>query len=198
MVDAREFVALSIRYLSKKYRTRRIPIFALAICLYTYAAERFFGVADITGAYIAGIIFSGISVSEYIDKKIDVNTYMFFEPVFFAYIGIKASLDGFNANLIWFAAAFVACGISTKFVGSFTMSKVVKLDNREALVIGVGMIARGEVALVVMQKGVNSGILEPAYLAVVVLLVIVSSLLAPVLLRLCFNRRRNQKYGLKY
>jgi Kef-type K+ transport system membrane component KefB len=178
------------KYLSKKYpRHRRVPIFALAVCLlYAYSAERFFGVADITGAYLAGIIFSGISTSEYIEKKIDVNTYMIFAPVFFAYIGIKSSFDGLNLNMLWFALAFIAAGISGKIIGAYSMSRLRGLERRESLAIGVGMIARGEVALVVMNKGVTGGVIGQEYLAIVVALVIVSSLLAPIFLRLCFNK----------
>lgn len=189
-IGAGVLLHILFKYLSKKYpRHRRVPIFALGVCLlYAYVAEKFFGVADITGAYLAGIIFSGISVSEYIEKKIDVNAYMFFAPVFFAYIGIKASLDGLQLNMLWFALAFIAAGIAGKIIGCYSVSRLRKLDRRDSLVIGVGMIARGEVALVVMQKGVNGGIIGPEYLAIVVGLVIVSSLLAPILLRLCFKK----------
>jgi len=183
------------KYLSKKYpRHRRVPIFAFAVCLlYAYVADHFFGVADITGAYIAGIVFSGISVSEYIEKKIDVNAYMIFAPVFFAYIGIKATLEGFSLNLFWFAIAFVIVGIIGKIAGCYSTSRMFKLSKKESITIGVGMIARGEVALVVMQKGINGGIIEPTYLAVVVSLVIISSLLAPVFLRLCFKDKTLMK-----
>lgn len=188
-------IHLLFKYLSKKYpRQRRIPIFAFAVCLlYAYCAEEFFGVADITGAYVAGIIFSGISVSDYIDKKIDINSYMIFAPVFFAYIGIKSSLAGFDISLLWFAVAFVLTGILSKAIGCFLVSKAFKFNNKDSLIIGIGMIARGEVALVVMQKGITGGIIDAAYLAVVVSLVIVSTLIAPILLKLMFKRNETEE-----
>ncbi len=174
------------KYFSGKYpRNRRIPIFALGICLIlAYVAEKVFGVADITGAYFAGVIFSGISVSSYIERKIDINSYMFFAPVFFAYIGIKASFVDFDASLILFALAFVSIGIISKIIGCYSTSRMCHLDRQDSKTIAFAMIARGEVALVVMQKAVNESIIESKYLAVVVALVIATSIIAPILLKL--------------
>ena len=65
--------------------TRRIPIMGLALAFaMAYVADRYFGVADITGAYVAGIILSSLDNSGYIDRKMDINSYMIFGPVFFA------------------------------------------------------------------------------------------------------------------
>lgn len=171
--------------LSKKYpHHRRVPIFALAVCLvYAFCGEHFFGVANITGAYIAGIIFSGISVSDYIDQKIDINTYMIFAPVFFANIGISADFNGFSSDILLFAVVFVLTAIIAKFTGCYTASRFLKNDRKTSLVTGFGMIARGEVALIVTQRGIEAGLITSPYLICTMLLVIVSSLLAPIVLR---------------
>ena len=83
------------QYLDNKYpHTRRIPILGLALCfIFAYVAEVFFGIADITGAYVAGIILCSIRDSEYIAEKMDINSYMIFGPIFFASIGLKTSFD---------------------------------------------------------------------------------------------------------
>ena len=178
------------KFLNKKFpHTRRLPILGLVICfLYAYCAEKFFGVADITGAYIAGIMLSGLKESDYIDRKIEINSYMIFAPVFFASIGINASFSGFNVNMVWFSLCFVLVAIAAKMLGCFGMAKLLRYDWKDSLVIGVGMIARGEVCLIVLQKGISAGLASPDYLAMGVLLVIVSSFLAPVLLKLIYRK----------
>ncbi len=178
------------KFLAKRFpNRRRVPIFAFVICLlYAYCAERFFGVADITGAYLAGIVLSGIKVSDYIEKKIDINAYMIFSPVFFASIGINASFDGFNLSILWFAVSFVAVGILGKIIGCYAASRMLRMSRRDSFIIGVGMIARGEVCLIVMQKGINAKLMPDSYLVMGVMLVIISSILAPILLRLLYRK----------
>ena len=82
------FLKLDNRY----PHTRRIPIVSLAFCFaLSYIAEKYFGIADITGAYIAGIVLCNLSDNEYIERKIDVSSYMIFGPIFFTSIGLKDS-----------------------------------------------------------------------------------------------------------
>ena len=111
MIFYRVFKALDNKY----PHTRRIPIIGLALCLImAYVAERYFGIADITGAYVAGIILCSIRDSAYIEEKIDINSYMMFGPVFFASIGLKTSIEGIDSALIVFALAFVLVALISK------------------------------------------------------------------------------------
>ena len=83
--------------------TRRIPIMGLALCLaMAYVAEKYFGIADITGAYVAGIILCNLRDSEYISEKMDINSYMLFGPIFFASIGLKTDISDLNASVLLF------------------------------------------------------------------------------------------------
>ena len=176
--------------LEKKHpHTRRIPILSLVVCLmYAFVAEEVFGVAEITGAYIAGVILSvNHSSAEYVDRRITINSYMIFAPIFFASIGIKISFDGLTLHVLWFALAFVAAAIAGKIIGCGGVAKLCKFGWKDSAKIGVGMIARGEVALIVTEKGIAGELLSPEYRVLVVLLVLVSSVLAPVLLKLLYK-----------
>lgn len=174
---------------------RRVPIFGLVVCfVYAFCAEKFFGVADITGAYIAGIILSVGQESHYIDRKVDINTYMIFGPVFFANIGINIDFSGFDLNLLLFSLIFVAVGILGKILGAGGVARLGGFNTKESAQIGVGMIARGEVALVVCKKALGAGIFATGTinpLIATIMLVIVSSLLAPVLLKLLYRDNRD-------
>lgn len=169
--------------------TRRIPIWSIAVCLtYAFVAEKVFGVADITGAFIAGLVLStNHNSAEYVDRKVNIASYTIFAPIFFAGIGIKISFENLNLDVLWFALAFVAVAIATKIIGCGGMAKLFKFKWKDCFRIGVGMIARGEVALIVTEKGIAGGLLDAKYRAIVVLLVLVSSLLAPVILKLLYK-----------
>lgn len=185
------FVCFKIfKFVDNKYpHTRRIPIAGLALCLaMAYIAEKYFGIADITGAYVAGIILCSIRDSEYIASKMDTNSYILFGPVFFASIGLKTNLESLNANILIFSIAFVAVGLIAKIIGCGLMARICKFNMSDSLKIGVGMMTRGEVALIVSQKGLSVGLLTPVYFTSVILLIIISSIATPIILKLLYAR----------
>lgn len=172
----------------KYYHQRRIPIFGLALCfIMAYCAEELFGIADITGAYVAGIILCNLRDAEYISGKMDISSYMLFGPVFFASIGLKTTFSGFTLDLLWFSLAFVAVAMITKVIGCGGVSKLFGMNMKDSLKVGVGMMTRGEVALIVAQKGLAVGMVEPEYFTSVILLIICSSIASPVLLKLLYK-----------
>ncbi len=178
---------------AKYPHTRRIPIIGLALCLFmAYAAETFFGIADITGAYVAGIILCSIRDSDYIAEKMDINSYMIFGPLFFASIGLKTNIESFNMSILVFSIAFVILGMITKIIGCGLAAKLCGNSWLDSAKIGVGMMARGEVALIVSQKGLAVGMLSPVYFTAVILLIIVSSILSPILLKYLYLRQNVQ------
>lgn len=188
------FIAYKVfKIVDKKYpHTRRIPIAGLALCfLMSYVAEHFFGIADITGAYVAGIILCSINDSDYIERKVDINSYMLFGPVFFASIGLKTNIESITTGILLFSLGFVLVGLISKIVGCSLVAKMCKFNNHDALKIGIGMMTRGEVALIVSQKGLSVGLLEPVYFTSVILLIIVSSISTPILLKILYSKDKN-------
>lgn len=169
--------------------TRRIPIMGLALCLgMAFIAERFFGIADITGAYVAGIILCSIHDSDYIAEKMDISSYMLFGPVFFASIGLKTSLDKISGEIILFAAGFVVIALICKIIGCGLCARALKFNAHDSIKIGVGMMTRGEVALIVAQKGLSCGIISSAYFTPVILLILVSSVITPIISKLLYAK----------
>ncbi len=177
------------KFIDKRYpHKRRIPILGLALCMImAYSAEKFFGIADITGAYVAGLILCNLRDSEYIAEKMDVSSYMMFGPVFFASIGLKTQFDGFTPELLLFSAAFVFTALITKVIGCGLTAKLLGNNFKDSLKVGVGMMTRGEVALIVSQKGLSVGLMEPTYFTSVILMIIVSSISTPIILKLLYR-----------
>ena len=169
--------------------TRRIPIFGFVLAFaMAYVAEKYFGIADITGAYVAGIILCSIDDSEYIARKVDISSYMLFGPLFFASIGLKTNIDQVTPSLLLFCILFVIVGLITKIIGCGLMSRVLGFRGLDAVKIGVGMMTRGEVALIVAQKGLQVGMIESRYFTAVIFLILVSSITTPIVLKLLYSR----------
>ena len=185
------FISYKIfKWVDNRYpHTRRIPIAGLAYCLaLAYIAESYFGIADITGAYVAGIILCSIRDSEYIAEKMDINSYMLFGPIFFASIGLKTNIENINGEILLFSIGFVIVALITKIIGCGIMARLCRFKTMDSLKIGIGMMTRGEVALIVSQKGLAVGLLSPVYFTSVILLIIVSSISTPILLKLLFAK----------
>ena len=182
------------KWIDKRYpHTRRIPIAGLAYCfIMSYVAEQYFGIADITGAYVAGIILCSINDSEYIERKIDINSYMLFGPVFFASIGLKTDLNDVTGGILLFAVGFVIVGLISKIIGCGLMARICRFKGKDALKIGVGMMTRGEVALIVAQKGLSMNLIDPVYFTAVILLIIVSSISTPIVLKFLYSRDKEE------
>lgn len=188
---------ITFKLISTKYpHKRRTGIFALSMCfLYAFCAEEFFGIAAITGAYMAGVMLSGLSDTKFVDRKILVSGYMIFSPIFFAFIGISADFSNFKLSDIWFAVVFVFIGVIAKIVGCGAVAKLVRFSGKDSIAIGCGMIARGEVALAVYSTaswliyfGDDGALLGIDPLFATIMLIISTSILCPILLKLLLKK----------
>lgn len=169
-------------------RTKRLTVLGLAFCfLMSYLAEEFFGIADITGAYVAGLVLSNLRDSHDIERRLDVNSYTLFGPLFFASVGISTDISAFDTSILAFSLAFLVVGLLSKIVGCGLMAWICRFKKEDALKIGVGMMNRGEVALIVSQKGLAVGLMNAAYFPAVILLIIVSAVVTPIALKVLYS-----------
>ncbi|MBE5979494.1 MAG: cation:proton antiporter [Hungatella sp.] len=167
---------------------QRHAIAAFCLCLLmSYIAEHFFGVADITGAYIAGVIISNTQKSQFLTSKFDTLSYLLLSPVFFASIGLKVELPSMTPAIILFAFLLTLTAILTKVIGCGIGAKICGYKNYQSIRIGVGMISRGEVALIVAGKGQQLGLLSGDFLGPVVLVVIITTIITPIVLKPVFR-----------
>lgn len=181
------FVKLDERY---QRDLRRFVIIAFVFCLLlSFSAEEFFGVADITGAFIAGLVISDSDRSKYLNSRFEILSYILLSPIFFASIGIKIQLTSMTKTMFIFAILLLIVAILSKVVGCALGAKLCKYSNRESIQIGTGMISRGEVALIVANKGIAMGLMLPEFLAPVVIVVVVTTIVTPILLKIAFNNK---------
>lgn len=166
-------------------------IVAFVFCLlFSYLAEAVFGVADITGAFVAGLMLSNTNSekrSAYLADKFESISFLYLSPVFFASIGLEVKLDAMNAHILLFAVVLTVVAVLTKILGCGLGAKLCRYSNEESLQIGVGMISRGEVALIVATKGAALGLINTELFGPVIVVVVVTTIITPILLKLVFH-----------
>ena len=168
--------------------TRRLPILGLAFCLMmAYIAEALFGVADITGAYMAGLVLSKLKDSSYIERRLDISSYTIFGPVFFASVGLSTDVSAFNASILVFSLVFLVVGLLSKIIGCGGTALLCRFTPGDSLKVGVGMMNRGEVALIVAQKGLAVGLMNAAFFPAVIMLILASAILTTVILQVLYK-----------
>lgn len=169
---------------------RRFVIAAFVFCLLmSYGAEAIFGVADITGAFIAGLIISQTEKTRYVTARFETVSYALLSPVFFASIGLKIILPEMTGSVILFTGLLAITAIATKIIGCGLGAKICKFTNRESLQVGSGMVSRGEVSLIVASKGAAVGLLSANMMGPVVLVVVIATIISPILLKLVFKSK---------
>ena len=183
-------IHFAMKWLDKRNpHTQRITIVSIAFCFaMAYIAEQYFGIADITGAYIAGIVLCAMDDAPYVERRVDISNYVIFAPVFFASIGLKTDISGLTPEILLFCICFVIVALLTKIIGCGLAAKICRFNWGDSLKIGVGMMTRGEVALIVAQKGLEVGVVDPVYFTAVILLIVVSSVATPLALKALFTK----------
>lgn len=167
-----------------------IVSFSFAL-LMAYASEAFFGVADITGSFVAGLIISGTSQCAYVEKRIGTLSYMLITPIFFANIGLKLSPVNLTSSLLILVVVLCIVAVVSKIIGCGLGAIMCKYSPKQAIRIGCGMVSRGEVALIVADKGMALGLLPEFFVTPVLLCVVFTTVITPILLKLVYKKEEN-------
>ncbi|MHB9145468.1 MAG: cation:proton antiporter [Symbiobacteriia bacterium] len=157
------------------------------VMLYSWAAQVLGAVAPITGAYIAGVLFAQTPFCERIEHSLQAMAYGFFVPVFFVSIGLEANARSLGGSLT-FTLIIIGIAILTKVIGAGAGSKLAGFGWGESMRVGIGMISRGEVALIVAGYGLEHQIINESIFSIMVIMTLVTTLITPILLRLSFPR----------
>lgn len=169
---------------------RRYVIVSFVFCLLiSFCAEVFFGVADITGAFFAGVAIANTPRCKYITSRFDTLSYLLLSPVFFASIGLKVTLPKMSREIILFTVFLVVIAVVTKIIGCGLGAKICKFSNKNSIRIGVGMISRGEVALIVANKGDAIGLMNEDFFGPIVIMVVFTTIITPILLKFVYRTK---------
>ena len=163
-------------------------IVVIVTLVFAWSAEVMGGLAAITGAFIAGVGLGRTHLRDKIEAKMRVITYGFLVPIFFVSIGLEANLRAITGALLPFLIVLLIVAILSKVSGAGLGARLAGFNRAESLRVGVGMISRGEVGLIVAGIGVQEAIISQEVFTVVVVLVLLTTLVTPLLLRYVFPR----------
>ncbi len=165
-----------------------IAVVVIITLVFAWSAEVMGGLAAITGAFIAGVGLGRSPLRDKIESKMRIITYGFLVPIFFVSIGLEANLREITGALLPFLIVLFVIAVLSKVIGAGLGARLAGFDQTGALRVGVGMISRGEVGLIVAGIGLREAIISPEVFTVVVVLVLLTTLITPLLLRYVFSR----------
>ncbi|WP_336787776.1 cation:proton antiporter [Paenibacillus sp. MMO-177] len=169
--------------------TETIMSAGLIVCFaFSYFAEEM-GIAGIIGAFAAGIAVSQTAFKHEVESRVEPIAYTLFVPVFFVSIGLHITFDGVGEQLLFIVLVTLIAAV-TKLLGGGLGARLTGFNNRSSIAIGAGMVSRGEVALIIAASGLESGLLPEKYFTSVVLIVILTTLITPPLLKQVFKERQ--------
>lgn len=165
----------------------------VAALLFSWVAEEMGGLAAITGAFIAGLGFGRSHLRDELAGKMHTIAYSFFVPIFFVSIGLKTNIRLLTGDLLPLTVVLIVIAIVSKIIGSGLGARLAGFDNQRALRVGLGMVSRGEVGLIVASVGVSAAIIQTELFSVVTVIVLVTTLVTPLLLRWGFRDQDKPK-----
>lgn len=188
------FLPKLLRPLTRRFAPGRTVLgLALAASLLASFAAEGLGVAAITGAYLCGLLFSRLPYREYLSKNVHLLSSGFFAPVFFASVGLTAGLSGSGFRTLAIAAVLFVIALLGKLLGCGAAARLSGMSRSEALQVGAGMVARGEVAVITANIGLQSRLISEEVFLPTILVTVLTTVVTPILLKLAFSRKLSRR-----
>jgi Kef-type K+ transport system membrane component KefB len=185
-----------VHFVQKLSISQNITTMAIVVLLaYGLAAELVGGMAAITGAFLAGLMFGRTSEKSIIETNLHSISYAFFVPIFFVSIGLSVDLRTIDLTSVWIILAISAIAVIGKVIGAGSGALLSKFSLRESLQIGIGMISRGEVGLIIAKIGFDSGNMSTELFSSVIAMILITTVITPPLLRTSFYKKPDPAPG---
>jgi Kef-type K+ transport system membrane component KefB len=181
--------------LAAKY-PESIFIFAMMVAfLYSITAE-VVGLSAIVGAFLAGASFDAAHLKRAaVFKEGAEHLQIIFASIFFISLGVLMDLRVITVSVLWFVAALTAVAMITKIIGCGGAAKMLGSSLRESLIVGVGMVPRGEVAMIVALIGLNQQLITQSTYSALILMALLTTVIPPIILRNWLFKKRGEKRG---
>ncbi len=160
----------------------KIVTYSIVTCLLLAFVSEELGVAAITGAYFAGVVFSMTSHRHKVSHEVNRIASTFFTPIFFVVIGMGVDLQAASSALA-LGSVFIVAGVLGKILGSGFGAHLSGFKGKTALQVGFGMVPRAEVAIIIANLGIQMNVIGQSELSAVILMVLVTTLVTPSLLK---------------
>lgn len=180
----------------KVYRSINKFVLALIVCLFMSAFAEYIGLAAIIGAFLGGMLFADYAWEWDLEHKFDsITTFML--SFFFLNVGLQVDLSSLTStSVILLAVLIIVVAILTKYIGCGLGAKIgdKSIDMKSFNIIGVGMAPRGEVGIIIASIGLASGYMSTDLYAVIVLMSVVTTIIAPPIVARLFRKKYHEEY----
>ncbi|MEE6650725.1 cation:proton antiporter [Limosilactobacillus pontis] len=177
------WLALYLMHLSERLLTVAAPsVMAMIICLGMAALADYVGLSGAVGSFFAGIAVANTHRKETIDRSFIPIGYALFIPLFFVSVGLNMRFDNLQRSFV-FVIVMTILACLTKLVGCGAGAKLSGFNLPSSYVVGSGMVARGEMALITAQIGYEAHLMLSMYYSDVITVIILATVLAPFMLK---------------
>jgi Kef-type K+ transport system membrane component KefB len=182
------FVSRLVAHLDKTKMAERYPesmfITAIMIAFFYAMCAELFGLSAIVGSFMAGASIGGAKLTHgKIFKEGAENLQVIFASIFFVSLGVIMDLHAITPNLLWFVLAVTVVAILTKIIGCGVPALLQRMTFKDSVIIGTGMIPRGEVAMIVALIGLNQNLVDQGTYSVLILMSLLTTIIPPIVMR---------------
>lgn len=177
------WLAPYLMHLSERLLTVAAPsVMAMIICLGMAALADYVGLSGAVGSFFAGIAVANTHRKETIDRSFIPIGYALFIPLFFVSVGLNMRFDNLQRSFV-FVIVMTILACLTKLLGCGAGAKLSGFNLPSSYVVGSGMVARGEMALITAQIGYEAHLMSSMYYSDVITVIILATVLAPFMLK---------------
>lgn len=188
------FLPKILNRLTKNIQPSRTMLsFSLAAALLVALIAERLGIATITGAYVCGLLLSQFTHKEYLERNVKAISSGFLSPIFFASVGLESNLKGITIKVFAITIVMFIVAILGKVIGCGAAARLFKMSRGESAQIGIGMISRGEVAIITANIGLQNHIISQEVFIPTIIVVILTTVVTPVLLKLAFSHKNEMR-----
>lgn len=159
-----------------------VAITSLVICLTMAWSADALGLSSVVGAFFAGVAVSQTKFQSEVSSSVSSVGYTFFIPIFFVSIGLDMEFSNVIKNL-GFIVIMTILAIATKLFGGALGAWITKMNWHSALIVGSGMVSRGEMALIIAQIGLSANLMAKNLYSEIIIVIVLSTIVAPMLLK---------------
>jgi len=183
MLLGKLIVLLDKTKIAEKY-PESIFIFAIMVAfLYAMAAE-FVGLSAIVGSFLAGASFAGVKLKRgEIFREGAEHLQIIFASIFFISLGVIMDLHVITLNLLWFVLTLSTVAILTKTIGCGIPAIIQRMSFRDSMIVGIGMVPRGEVAMIIALIGLSQNLINQSTYSALILMSLLTTIIPPLILR---------------
>lgn len=189
---SRLIIGLDKTKIAGKY-PESVFIFAIMVAFFYAMAAEYVGLSAIVGSFLAGASFAGVKLTRgSVFREGAEHLQIIFASIFFVSLGVIMDLHAITVGVLWFVLALTVVAMLTKVIGCGIPAFFQRMNVRDSLTVGIGMVPRGEVAMIVGLIGLTQGLVDQPTYSAIILMSLLTTIIPPIILRNWIFKKKYQ------